>query len=33
LQTPTPGTWWFSPRGWQTVAGEYVKMVYYRVSY
>ena len=33
LQTPTPGTWWFSPRGWQSVAGEYVKMVYYRVSY
>jgi len=33
LQTPTPGTWWLSPRGWQSVAGEYVKMVYYRVSY
>jgi uncharacterized SAM-binding protein YcdF (DUF218 family) len=33
LQTPTPGTWWFSPRGWRVVAGEYVKMVYYRVSY
>ena len=33
LQTPTPGTWWFSPRGWRAVAGEYVKMVYYRLSY
>lgn len=33
LQTPAPGTWWFSPRGWRAVAGEYVKMVYYRLSY
>ncbi|HVF45905.1 MAG TPA: YdcF family protein [Pyrinomonadaceae bacterium] len=33
LQTPAPGTWWLSPRGWQSVAGEYVKMVYYRLSY
>lgn len=33
LQTPTPGTWWFSPRGWRAVAGEYVKMAYYRLSY
>ena len=32
-QTPAPGTWWLSPRGWQSVAGEYVKMVYYRLSY
>lgn len=33
LQTPSPGTWWFSPRGWRTVAGEYVKMGYYRLRY
>ena len=32
-QTPTPGTWWLSPRGWQTVAGEYVKLVYYWLRY
>lgn len=33
LQTPTPGMWWLSPRGWRAVAGEYVKIVYYRLSY
>jgi len=27
------GVWWLSPRGWQTVAGEYVKLVYYRLCY
>ena len=32
-QTPTPGTWWLSPRGWQSVAGEYVKLVYYWLRY
>lgn len=30
-QTPTPATWWLHVRGWQMVAGEYVKMVYYRI--
>lgn len=32
-ERPSPGTWWLSPRGWQSVAGEYVKTVYYRLSY
>ncbi len=29
IQTPSPLTWWLRPRGWQMVAGEYVKSVYY----
>ena len=31
----TPGTalWWLHARGWQAVAGEYVKLLYYRVRY
>jgi len=24
--------WWFSPQGWRNVAGEYVKMFYYRLK-
>ena len=32
-QTPYPGTWWLHLRGWQTVPVEYVKILYYRVSY
>jgi len=32
-QTPPASTWWFSPRGWQAVAGEYVKLAYYRLRY
>jgi uncharacterized SAM-binding protein YcdF (DUF218 family) len=32
-QTPTPGTWWLYPRGWRAVAGEYLKLVYYRLRY
>lgn len=32
-QTPPPRTWWFSQRGWNAVAGEYVKSVYYWVYY
>jgi uncharacterized SAM-binding protein YcdF (DUF218 family) len=31
-QTPPPLTWWLHLRGWQMVAGEYVKNVYYRVA-
>jgi uncharacterized SAM-binding protein YcdF (DUF218 family) len=31
-QTPPPLTWWLHLRGWQMVAGEYVKYVYYRVA-
>jgi uncharacterized SAM-binding protein YcdF (DUF218 family) len=30
-QTPLPGTWWLHRFGWKVVAGEYVKMVYYRM--
>ncbi len=32
-QTPSPWTWWLHRWGWRVVAGEYVKMVYYRVKY
>ncbi len=32
-QTPTPATWWWHRRGWQMVAGEYVKLVYYFIRY
>jgi uncharacterized SAM-binding protein YcdF (DUF218 family) len=32
-EKPSPGTWWLSPRGWQSVAGEYVKTVYYHLRY
>jgi uncharacterized SAM-binding protein YcdF (DUF218 family) len=31
FQAPSPATWWLHIRGWQMVAGEYVKMVYYRL--
>ena len=33
IQTPPPEIWWLSPRGWQWVAGEYVKMLFYWVYY
>ena len=32
-QTPLPDYWWFSPRGWNFVAGEYVKSFYYWLCY
>jgi uncharacterized SAM-binding protein YcdF (DUF218 family) len=32
-QTPLPNYWWFSPRGWSFVAGEYVKGFYYWLYY
>jgi uncharacterized SAM-binding protein YcdF (DUF218 family) len=32
-QSPSPATWWFSIRGWQSVPAEYVKMVYYVLKY
>src|SRR5688572_20501840 len=31
--TPSPGLWWLQPEGWRTVAGEYVKLVYYWFRY
>ena len=33
VQTPLPDNWWFSPRGWSFVAGEYVKSFYYWLCY
>ena len=33
LQTPTESYWWLRPKGWQFVAGEYLKIVYYWVYY
>ena len=32
-ETPPPGTWWLSVRGWRLVPTEYVKMVYYVINY
>jgi uncharacterized SAM-binding protein YcdF (DUF218 family) len=32
-QSPRPATWWFHRLGWKLVAGEYVKIVYYRIKY
>ena len=32
-QTPGPQYWWITPRGWQTVAAEYVKMAVYYFYY
>lgn len=33
LQSPTPVGWWWQSHGWQTVAGEYPKFVYYWLRY
>jgi uncharacterized SAM-binding protein YcdF (DUF218 family) len=30
-QTPKPATWWLTPRGWQLVAGEYLKLFFYKL--
>lgn len=30
---PREWTWWLTPRGWQLVGGEYVKLIYYRWRY
>jgi uncharacterized SAM-binding protein YcdF (DUF218 family) len=32
-RTPSPDYWWLSPKGWEFVAGEYVKAVYYWACY
>lgn len=32
-QSPGPAAWWLSGLGWRMVAGEYFKLVYYRLSY
>ena len=32
-QTPSPSTWWWHRWGWRVVAGEYGKLVYYRMRY
>jgi uncharacterized SAM-binding protein YcdF (DUF218 family) len=31
--TPTTGNWWWQFQGWDMVAGEYVKLAYYRFQY
>ena len=30
---PRFATWWLYPSGWRQVAGEYVKLAYYRWRY
>ena len=32
-ETPEPSTWWLHAQGWRVVAGEYVKLIYYRLRY
>ncbi len=32
-ETPAPHLWWLGARGWEMVAGEYVKAVYYWAHY
>jgi uncharacterized SAM-binding protein YcdF (DUF218 family) len=32
-QSPRPAIWWLDRLGWKLVAGEYVKMIYYRMKY
>jgi uncharacterized SAM-binding protein YcdF (DUF218 family) len=32
-QSPRPATWWWRPLGWKMVAGEYLKLIYYRIRY
>ncbi len=32
-QTPPPGSWWLSLRGWRVVAAEYVKFIVYWLFY
>ena len=32
-RTPQPATWWLHLRGWQEVAGEYLKLIYYWWTY
>lgn len=29
----SPATWWLKARGWRDVAGEYVKLIYYKLSH
>jgi uncharacterized SAM-binding protein YcdF (DUF218 family) len=31
--TPTAASWWLSGRGWQFVAGEWLKLLWYRFAY
>jgi uncharacterized SAM-binding protein YcdF (DUF218 family) len=31
VQAPSAATWWLHIRGWRMVAGEYAKMIYYRL--
>ena len=33
LQTPLPNSWWLTTRGWNLVAGEYVKSLFYWAYY
>jgi uncharacterized SAM-binding protein YcdF (DUF218 family) len=32
-QTPTPARWWWQWHGWNMVAGEYLKLIYYWLYY
>lgn len=33
IETPPPQMWWLKPKGWEFVAGEYVKILAYWVYY
>ena len=32
-ETPSPALWWLRAEGWRSVAGEYVKLIYYLFVY
>lgn len=32
-QTPSPAFWWLQFKGWRSVGGEYVKLIYYWLKY
>ncbi len=32
-QTPAPSRWWWHRWGWKVVAGEYAKLIYYKMRY
>jgi uncharacterized SAM-binding protein YcdF (DUF218 family) len=32
-QTPAPSRWWWRRWGWKVVAGEYAKLIYYKIRY
>jgi hypothetical protein len=32
-ETPAAATWWLSKHGWEMIAGEWAKLLWYRIAY